>query len=215
MNISSMAKVLLGLLGALWALPVGAQIRVAQDHCLPPPPQAQLFSLAGVRVEYYTLVSDNIEELTREMAFRGPLDDRAMRRDALLSWDIYWHWNVTEQEIPTGVAITKTARLILPLWCPSSPSASIPARAEWDRYLLAVLEHEAGHAIRYLEASRPLESAMRDHLRVCQGCPLREANTLGYSVLARLNISQLQYDQETSHGLTQAARLAPPQAEKN
>ncbi len=175
-------------------------------QCIAPPPQLSLFKSAGTSVEFYEIITNDLSEVSAKMSASGPLDDDNIRRDALLSWSIIWRWNGETWHSPMPVRIRATTRLVLPRWCPSV-SPSDEERGEWHRYLLQVLEHEAGHLHIFLQYRETFESALSSVGSSCDNCSIDDLNKLGKELITRLNEQQRLYDKETSHGATQFARI--------
>ena len=176
-------------------------------QCIAPPPHIRLFKSAGTSVEFYEIIADRLSELSPQMRVSGPIDDDNIRRDALLSWSIIWRWNRDTHNSSMPVRVRATTRLVLPRWCPSE-APSDEERGEWHRYLLQVLEHEAGHLRIFLEYSRTFESTLFSVGSSCDNCPMSDLNKLGEELISRLNEQQRLYDKETSHGATQFARIS-------
>ena len=175
-------------------------------ECLSPPSQLRLFKSGGTAVEFYEITADRLSEVSSQMRILGPPDDDNIRRDALLSWSIIWRWKGETSHSPTPVRVRATTRLILPRWCPSvSPSEE--EKGEWNRYLLQVLEHEAGHLNIFLRYSQTFESTLSSISTSCNNCPIEDLNKVGKELISRLNEQQILYDKETSHGATQFARI--------
>jgi predicted secreted Zn-dependent protease len=175
-------------------------------QCIAPPPHLSLFKRAGTSVEFYEIIANDLFEVSAKMSASGPLDDDNIHRDALLSWSIIWRWNGETWHSPMPVRVRATTRLVLPRWCPSV-SPSNEEKGEWNRYLLQVLEHEAGHLHIFLEYRETFESALSSVGSSCNNCPIDDLNKLGKELITRLNEKQRLYDKETSHGATQFARL--------
>lgn len=176
--------------------------------CIPPPPHLQLFRRAGVAIAYYEINSPTLEQIPHLMRRVGPIDVDGIRRDALLSWNIRWGRTHTSRYATTVtmVGVQRSVVLTLPRWCPEqAPTAE--DKLEWSRYLLRVLEHEAGHAGIFFRYSSQFESVFRKFSEECPTCSPREENERGFRLLHRLNAEQRQYDDDTLHGATQGARL--------
>ncbi len=174
--------------------------------CIAPPPQLSLFKSSGTSVEFYEIIADRLSEVLPKMRVLGPLDDDNIRRDALLSWSIIWRWNRDTHNSSMPVRVRATTRLVLPRWCPSV-SPSDEEKGEWHRYLLQVLEHEAGHLRIFIEHSQTFEATLSSVSSSCDNCQIDALNKLGEELISGLNEQQRLYDKETLHGATQFARL--------
>ncbi len=178
------------------------------DSCVSPPPQIQLFRRAGVAIGFYEINAITLAEIPQFMGRIGPIDEDGIRRDALLSWSIRWGRKQTSRHATTDrtIGFQSSVVLTLPRWCPEqAPTAE--ERIEWSRYLLHVLEHEAGHAGIFFRHASQFGSAVSKFSEECPVCSSREENERRFNLLHLLNSEQRQYDHDTLHGATQGARL--------
>jgi predicted secreted Zn-dependent protease len=186
-----------------------ASLAQALSPCLPPPPQVRLFAQSGISVEYYDVPVRTLSEITPFMRSSGPQDEDGIRRDALLSWDISWRWEHRDRPLGDTVRVRSTTRLVLPRWCPGT-FVPLHDQQEWLRYLLMVLEHEAGHATILLKHVAPFGTQLKQFFAHCSGCNATEGNRFGFSLLTHLSTEQSAYDDQTDHGASQHARLREP-----
>lgn len=176
------------------------------NSCLSPPPMIELFRRVGVSISYYDITTSHLVDIPRSMRSAGPVDDEGTRRDALLSWHIWWRWDLHERPIADTVRVQSSSRLILPRWCPGV-APSDEERLEWARYLTRVLEHEAGHATLFIEHLKNFQSRLSSFFSKCNDCSATDGNHFGFRLVNELNAAQKDYDEKTIHGATQDARL--------
>lgn len=175
-------------------------------RCLPPPAAIQLFHRAGISVQYYEISAHTLADVPAGMRTTGPLDDDGIRRDALLSWHIWWRWEPRMRPRGDTVRVRSSSHLILPRWCPASEPAE-EERHEWARYLTTVLEHEAGHALIFFDHLKSFRLRLREFFSRCETCSAADGNRFGINLVDKLNVVQREYDEKTGHGATQHARV--------
>lgn len=181
-------------------------LREQPSRCLPPPPQLIFFQRNRVAVEFYEITTPHLAEVPARMRAVGPADDQGIRRDALTSWSIAWRWKRVRSGPVSPVSVSAMARLVLPRWCPSSVPSEEEKR-EWTRYLLQVLEHEAGHVNIFFAHSHLFQATLQSCGGSVSLCSPADGNRAGQELIRKLNLEQHSYDEKTAHGLTQAARL--------
>lgn len=178
-------------------------------RCLPAPDLVQLFQSAGVTVQYYDILAPTLVDVSNVMRSSGPADDDGIRRDALLSWHIWWRWEHRNRPVGATARVRTSSLLILPRWCP----ALVPSeeeRREWGRYLTTVLEHEAGHVLIFLKHLKPFRNRMREFFAAGVNRTTADGNRFGLELIKEHNAVQRVYDEITCHGATQYARLQYP-----
>ncbi len=92
----------------------------------------------------------------------------------------------------TGLSVRLELRIELPRWT-GRDAASAAEQAEWDRFLQALRDHEAGHASRFRTGARTLYDALA-------GTPANTAQTRFNSGRHRMQAESDRYDQTTDHG---------------
>jgi predicted secreted Zn-dependent protease len=139
-----------------------------------------------------------------------PIVFEGKKYHAFTSWNV--HWNFRWFAEPDGrcritsAAIDLTANMRLP----NLVGGSTQQRQAFYPYLSALQTHEFGHYQLGKEAADAIDRGIQ-RLPSAASCRLleRDANTLGYRLLADYQARERQYDQSTGYGKTQGASLQP------
>lgn len=158
------------------------------------------FTFEGTSVEYYEVYGEDRDSLKASLAREAPSLGAARHR-AYTTWDIRWQYgwredscDLSQPQIFADITVT------LPHWG-SEGRADLRTRAEWQRYVFALAEHERGH-VEIIRAHLPeIRAAIR--AATCQ-----TADDAGHAVLDALRAANARYDEETRSGHTQGASFA-------
>jgi predicted secreted Zn-dependent protease len=116
---------------------------------------------AVAQYEFYDVPGSTAGELAAEMDELGPVVEG---RPALAAtfWDVGWTYQTEEAAglcVIRRVDMRLDVRVALPRWTPPA-SASPLLVADWNRFVRAVSEHEAGHVDLAAEAARRVRSRL-------------------------------------------------------
>lgn len=163
--------------------------------------QAWVEELSGApirSVHFYDLDATDLAAIKAQLRERGPIND-GKSFEARTDWRIRWRW----KGLPDGSCGTSNAvaRLDLEITLPRLTAAVTPDVAEkWDRYMSALVEHEAGHARIAADHLSAVEAAIRR-----SSCA--EANAAGERELDVIRRRNRQYDVYTRHGAREGVSL--------
>src|SRR5438093_2422362 len=107
---------------------------------------------------YYTVAGATIREIHQSLAQARPWKNKSSV-DGQTEWHVEWRFNVA----PAGsicrctfFTTTTTITLTLPRWT-APANAPVEVKTNWQRYITALGQHEAGHAQLALDAAAGLE----------------------------------------------------------
>lgn len=166
-------------------------------------------------IVWYPITGSSLSDLRAQMWALGPRDGQSRRAGYTRG---YTYWNVTYTS-DAGTCLMRTVRVTvydtvtLPLWTPP-PRADPAVVAEWSRFVTMLGRHEEGHRELSVDGARQIARALAV-MTPRSTCPelLADANAQGHAILASTQERQVQYDDETNHGLrrgTQLEDLGPP-----
>ncbi len=164
----------------------------------PDAPDDELSRTPGVHFTYYD-VSGSSEQAIRNAIDKSPSrprnGDRAV--DALTTWNFSWKtWKDEKGQCDPALAdVTFTAEVILPRLV---GSVSSEIARDWNRYIVNLRTHEAGHAA-YARSRLP------DVLAAARSSRCEDINPAVNHVLDTIRAHDRLYDAQTSHGLKQGA----------
>lgn len=126
----------------------------------------------------------------------------------------YTHWNVRwnfwwQQDGAGRCRITRVAtRLSTRIQMPELRTGTATQEAQFRRYHRALHQHEQGHVQFGRQAAQAIDQGIAA-LPEAPDCPTleRQANALGYRLLAEQVAAEKAYDRDTGHGATQGAKL--------
>ena len=161
-----------------------------------PPVPAALSDIPDLKMTWYEVTGADPRSIRRSINERRPSDPRTGekfdgRTDTTYSW--------TGRGRPGGcdVTFTRTVEITLPrLAAPERLSAA--ERAEWTRYMTALIAHERNHALIALKGMTAIDERLRAGL-CSEGAaatkPLQDA----------IAAAQVEYDRRTEHGKLEGA----------
>jgi len=161
------------------------------------------------RVAYYDIFGATSSELRNEMDRVGPVDGRGRRGTATTWWHVGWVYRVkttgTESCELSSFGVGLDVVTTLPRWRPDS-RASKELRKQWDEFAARVKLHEDGHKQIGEAAAAAIERHVREvnERQSCEGFKAA-IDKVAKETLAEYRRKDVQYDQETQHGLTQGA----------
>lgn len=120
-----------------------------------------------------------------------------------LKWSFSFDWD-DESCWVSDVTVNMSATITLPELYTDDPSA----QRRFDRYIVALREHEEGHVDTARLAAEEIEEAVLN-MDARPTCKIlgRDANALSQAIVKRGNQRDKDYDRRTDHGRTQGARV--------
>jgi predicted secreted Zn-dependent protease len=171
---------------------------------------AVIYAAPVINEQYsnYKITGDTADGLRHQMSTLGPSDIAAEHFDASTRWYIQWQYSY--QPDANGCYLTKVNVKVdiiyhFPEWA-DYVSANDGLRSHWDTYMRNLKTHERGHAENGREAATAIEHALME-LPAMQRCEdlTNTADNIAYQTIARHNTKDINYENETNHGVTQGA----------
>lgn len=121
-----------------------------------------------------------------------------------VDWNFWWHSDASGRCRITRVR----TRLAWTIQLPQLEGGTSAQRAQFQRYVQALRQHEQGHMQWGRKAARAIDQGIAA-LPEAPSCTALEhgANALGRRVLAEHVAGEREYDRSTSYGATQGAQL--------
>jgi predicted secreted Zn-dependent protease len=160
-------------------------------------------------IVWYPITGHTLSDLRAQMRALGPRDGQTTRAGYTRGYT-YWHFTYTNDAascLMRTVSVTVYDTVTLPLWTPP-PRADPAVVAEWSRFVTMLGRHEEGHREISVDGARQIAqqlSALPPHAW-CWDLEA-DANAQGHAILASAQQRQVQYDDETSHGLRRGTHL--------
>lgn len=168
-------------------------------------------TIAKVTTSYdhydYKIYGNTASELRNEMNANGP-GDRGTRMDAYTSWRIQWKYQFTELDGTcrmNDVAVTLRIAYTFPKWM-NYEKGDAALKQKWNVYTNVLARHEEGHALHGQQAANEIDAAI-NQLPPMTSCDSLSgaANQAAQAIIAKYNEQDIQYDNETSHGMNEGA----------
>lgn len=123
-------------------------------------------------------------------------------------WNVRWTFRWSRDASGRCSITEVTTRLRTEVQLPDLRRATPGQQAAFDRYLPALSRHEDGHVQFGRDAAQAIDQGITQ-LPAAPDCATleRHANALGHRLLRDHVEREKQYDQNTSHGASQGARL--------
>ncbi len=158
---------------------------------------------------YYSVSGATLGEIQQSLSRNRPWKDRSAL-DGLTEWRIQWRFQVTSSPGECRLSSFTTATTItmtLPRWLRPT-NAALEVATNWGRYIVALGQHEAGHA------QIGLAAAAEQQRRVpalapdgnCEALKQR-INELAQRIVDDHGRRDREYDEQTEHGVKQGATL--------
>ena len=161
------------------------------------------------RTNYYSVTGDDLRQMHE--SFRQARPWRATgSHDGFAVWNVNWRFGTTHDGSVcrvTGFSTTTTISITLPRWI-ATTNASDSLKAEWDRYIRALGQHEYGHAQFALAAAGEMQKVVKE-LSGDSSCDSLKHRVTGLCESVAQKYKQMDgaYDQRTNHGINDGARL--------
>lgn len=163
----------------------------------------------GYRTNYYAVTGATVREIHHSLRESRPWK-REGGHDASTIWKVTWRFNTTYNGSVcrvAGFSTTASITITLPRWA-APTNAADTVKAEWDRYIKALGQHEFGHAQFALLAAAEMQKRVKELGSDASCDSLKQRiNGLCDAIVQSHKQLELAYDQRTEHGATQGARL--------
>jgi predicted secreted Zn-dependent protease len=162
-----------------------------------------------LRYTYYQVDARTNQPLWPQLLATSSIREDGKPYIGQTNWDIRWHfnWNTDQNGVCriTGSAIQLTSVIVLP----KLRSTSAHQLASFDRFIIALRQHELGHYSIASEAARKIDSDLKNFPPMSNCSALEaHANATSRRTLSRFNEMSRQYDRDTNHGKTQGAWIS-------
>ena len=158
---------------------------------------------------YYAVTGATLGEIQQSLSQNRPWKEKSTL-DGLTDWRVQWHYQLTSspgQCRLTSFTTTTTIAITIPRWIRPT-NASLEAVTNWNRYITALVQHEAGHA------QIGLAAAVEQHRRIPAlgsdvTCAVlkKRINELAQQIVDDHGRRDREYDVQTEHGARQGATL--------
>lgn len=158
---------------------------------------------------YYAVTGATLPEIRQSLRQNRPWKER-FDHDGMTEWRVTWHFTVVAT--PNGCRCssfsTQTGIITtMPRWF-TPTNATDAVKQTWQKYAIALAQHEAGHAAIALAAASELQTRIRGIGEGSDCASLKQRiNTLGQQVIEDYRKRDKDYDASTRHGVTQGAFL--------
>ncbi len=154
----------------------------------------------NIRISYYEIEGNTIEELRQALLTRGPIDEKGVRRFAYTRWFISWRWPHLD-----GAAVLSRATaaykidIFVPQW--NEPrGASTEVRMRWSSFIAALLAHEKNHVEfarhNFAHIAELIQQAATSNPKLSED----QAEQIAQRELSRIRMLDWSYDTDTNHG---------------
>ena len=160
----------------------------------------------NLKYTYYQVNARTNQPLLPQLLATSSIREEGKPYIGKTNWNIRWNfnWKTDENGVChiTGSATQLTSVIVLP----KLSSTSAHQLASFDRFIIALRQHELGHYSIAAEAARRIDSDLKN-LPSMSNCNALEAhaNATSQRTLSRFNEMSWQYDRDTNHGKTQGA----------
>ena len=158
---------------------------------------------------YYIIEPKNSKDLPSALDRATPINENGRTFYGYTHWQVHWtfrFWTTTDgtctlQQVNTTVNVDYTLPQL------ANTVNDEATLAAFQRYILALKEHEHGHAKNGMDAANEVESTLTG--MSAASCPAAEsmANEKGQGILRKYSQRDKDYDEQTQHGRTQGAVL--------
>ena len=162
-------------------------------------------------IRHYDIAGSTVRELNLGVRSAGPVSPTSGQRVwGMCTWKITWSYAAAGGAGKCGLqklSMKVEAVIDLPRW--TNRGSGPPAlQAEWDRFIVALRQHEDGHKDNGVRAANDLAGRLRA-LPPEKDCAALDAKirAVGERVIAEHRLADQAYDRSTGHGATQGAVL--------
>ena len=157
-------------------------------------------SYPATDILFYPVKGQTAQALRDAMRELGPSDFDGTRRDGFTAWKLEWTWPVRQNALPdySRVKLESGVTVTLPCWI--NPQARTALRQNWDKFISAVIRHEARH-VSFFAANREIVAqAIKQAGQRNPSFPPAQANRLAHAEVNRIKKLDLELDRETKNG---------------
>jgi len=160
---------------------------------------------------HYPAVGQTSAQIRQSLDRNTPVRQNGKPFDAYTKWDIDWQfwWACDGDGTCRITKVTTVVRIRQTFPHLENTGDLVPQLADrWERYMIALIEHEEGHVALGVDAARDLErrlSQMGDRSSCDQ--LESEANALAREIIARYTRLEAHYDADTNYGERDGARF--------
>jgi predicted secreted Zn-dependent protease len=163
--------------------------------------------------EFYDIDGSTSEELRAQMKRKGTHWNDGKIYAALTTWDIRYHYDIESKDGKYALRAVRASVDIafhLPRLMPS-PKTPDQLKASWHEYYEHLLTHEHGHRDLSVEMTRDMCRRLSELGEFTDRAALEDAaKSLIKGDFKKLNQAQVEYDEDTHHGIKQGAVLTEP-----
>lgn len=161
-----------------------------------------------IRVEYYDIRGTTAEELNQQMSEMGPGDSDG-NWFAKTNWAIDWDYPIPKGDSCEPVQVIIWIQYILPRWIDKN-EAPAELQARWDVYELQLKKHEEHHKDIVVKYGQQFITEIKkiDDYNSCKELEERIGAIHAQGIIINAcTQEQVQYDQDTNHGVTEGVIL--------
>ena len=165
----------------------------------------------SIKNVFYTVEGSTPQEIRTSLnKLRPQMQDsnNHKRYDAYTQWFVKWNYFYQTQN---NRCLIKTAQVnadiitTMPKWKVNS-KASKSVKNQWERYIVALKQHEEGHQKNGINASKEILKTINNLPDYSSCTQLGTAvNAASNRIIKKYNQKDLEYDRITQHGATQGA----------
>lgn len=155
---------------------------------------------------YYPVIVKSNLPLFPQLLAASSIREEGTPYVGITNWHVRWNfkWN-TDRNGACRITSSST-QLTADILLPRLSNANVLQMASFDRFIIALRQHELGHYNIATEAARKIDSDL-NNIPAMSNCSALEAyaNTTSKNTMDRFNERSRQYDRDTNHGKTQGA----------
>ncbi len=161
-----------------------------------------------VRIKYYEVEGDTVEDLRSELSARTPIRHNGKPFHADTTWYVKWDTQWAMKDMSCSIiSVTTRVSIIftLPKWA-DYKEARRNERDKWDRFFKLLVDHENGHKDIAVGSAKEIEKAVLN-MESRKDCNIlkHDSNHIGQKIMEKYHELTQQFDVETDHGRKQSA----------
>jgi predicted secreted Zn-dependent protease len=178
------------------------------EHLLPSVDLHTRGVVRALRTHHYVVSGSNVAELRDAVALLGPRrEGRAF--GGFTVWALRWTFEARSSGgrfQSSRVTVAVDTVVTLPRWEPGR-GVDAATRSEWNRYVLALADHQSGHVAIAQNAASDVAALLRDLQAESPLALHQKGDRMARERIARARAEDAAYDERTRHGGAQGARL--------